>query len=92
MPSVSEGLNLTPIEATLCGCPSIICDGAINEIFYATYNCHIVEKDNKDMLYWFAKNSFDELYNIREFFIDKMRETVNQFTWDKVVNNIKQLI
>lgn len=92
MPSISEGLNLTPIEATLCGCQSVICDGAINEIFNATYNCHIVEKDNKDILYWFTKNSFDELYNIRDLFMNNMRETVNQFTWDKVVNNIKKLI
>jgi len=50
MPSISEGLNRTPIEATLCGCPSVICDGAIDDVFFNNKTCLIAEKDNFDDL------------------------------------------
>ena len=33
MPSVSEGLNLTPIESTLCGCPAVIVMGQLRRYF-----------------------------------------------------------
>ncbi len=46
MPSVTEGLNRTPAEATLCGCPSVLCDGAKEELYFPNVNCKWVAKDS----------------------------------------------
>lgn len=46
MPSVTEGLNRTPAEATLCGCPSVLCDGALDELYVPDVNCKWVKKDS----------------------------------------------
>ena len=49
--SNSEGLNLTPVEATLCGCPAVVCDGAIGELFIDGHTCYIAkEGDYFDVL------------------------------------------
>ncbi len=91
MPSVSEGLNLTPIEATLCGCPAVICDGAIGEIFTSTKNCVVVERDNrvaiKTAISFVLDNpTLSELYRVN------MEGVVKEHTWDKVIENLNLIL
>ena len=45
MPSSTEGFNLTPIESTLCGCPAVLCDGAIDTVFISGENCYVYDKN-----------------------------------------------
>lgn len=92
MPSITEGLNLTPIESTLCGCPAILCDGAIDEIFFNRKNCFIVKcEDNKDMI----KKVEDVINNFdifSDFFRENMLKITKEYTWENVINNLnKQL-
>jgi len=90
-PSSSEGLNLTPIEATLCGCPSVIVDGAKDEIFIDGLTCFM------------SNNNFFELYNdsiellayidsYKDIFRDNMRRIVKDYTWDRLIGNINKLL
>lgn len=90
MPSTTEGLNLTPIEATLCGCPSVICDGAINEVFYDLDNCLIsnfneieLEKKVVDII-----NNF-EVYSIK--FQKNMELTIKKFTYENLYKKLIEL-
>lgn len=92
MPSTSEGLNLTPIEATLCGCPSVLCDGAIDEIFFDELNCKIAEKLNEAQMIEKVVSIFPYFEEYSKGYEKKMREVVAEFTWDKVINNITQLL
>lgn len=90
-PSYSEGLNLTPIEATLCGCPSVIVDGAKDEIFIDGLTCFI------------SNNNFFDLYNdsielmafidsYKDIFKDNMRRIVKEYTWDRLIENINKIL
>ena len=90
--SNSEGLNLTPVEATLCGCPAVICDGAIGELFIDGHTCYIAkEGDYFDVLNCAIELLSDfDLY--RELFRDNMRKIVKQYTWDNLLNNFKKVI
>lgn len=92
MPSVSEGLNLTPIESTLCACPAVICDGAINEIFIENINCIVVNKNdiwnmvgNIKML---IENYDSESHNMKM----SMQETIKGYTWSNVANKLMELL
>jgi glycosyltransferase involved in cell wall biosynthesis len=90
MPSVSEGLNLTPIESTLCGCPSIIVDGAIGEIFN-DFNCKIVDSDSiVNMEYMIAGLMVNDRYS--ELFKANMQEVIKGYTWANVANKIKEVL
>lgn len=91
MPSVSEGLNLTPIEATLCGCPSIIVDGAIDEIFIDGETCFIADSEFTSLCDN-ARELYAEIGTYRPIFKDNMREIVNQYTWDKLIKNFKDVL
>lgn len=92
MPSVSEGLSLTPIESTLCGCPAIICDGAINEVFFNNENCIVTEKNNVELMVETVTNTINSFDQLSHKFEYKMREVVKEFTWDKVIENIKKIL
>jgi glycosyltransferase involved in cell wall biosynthesis len=90
-PSNSEGLNLTPIEATLCGCPSVICDGAIDEIFIDGETCFIADSEFTSLCDN-ARELYAEIGTYRPIFRDNMREIVNQYTWDKLIKNFKEVL
>ncbi|MDD5649603.1 MAG: glycosyltransferase [Candidatus Nanoarchaeia archaeon] len=90
MPSISEGLNLTPIESTLCGCPSVICDGAFDDVFFDKKTCLIAEKKNKQDILRKSK----ELLNNTEFatmFQRNIEEVISNYTWEKTIENIERL-
>ena len=90
MPSVSEGLNLTPIESTLCACPAVICDGAIGEIFTET-NCAIIEKNSLDFMEY-QISGWMYTRGHAEIFEKSMRETIKGYTWKNTVNKIKEVL
>lgn len=92
MPSISEGLNLTPIEATLCGCPSILCDGAIDEIFFGEKNCVIVEKENVEQMISNTKSILDNFDFLSKKFSKNMSNIVKNYTFENVINNITKLM
>ena len=92
MPSVSEGLNLTPIEATLCGCPSIIVDGEIGEIFIDGVTCFVAKKDD---YFEIENDAIEMLSNIdvyRVQFADNLREIIEDYTWDNLIKKFKEVL
>ena len=92
MPSISEGINLTPVESTMCGCPSIICDGAIGEVFFDRKNCIITEKDN---ILTMMKNVSDVITNFKQYsdsFYNEMKLIVEEHTIEKVNNNFNKIL
>lgn len=91
MPSVSEGLNLTPIESTLCGCPAVICDGAIGEIFVSEFNCFIV-KPNVNELAELVSNTISGYNVFSKIFKRNMQEVPKGYTWSNVANKIKDML
>jgi glycosyltransferase involved in cell wall biosynthesis len=92
MPSVSEGLNLTPIEATLCGCPSIISDGEIGEIFIDGVTCFVAKHDDYFEIMNDAIEMLSDIDVYRVQFADNMREITNKYTWDKLISNFNKLL
>ena len=88
MPSITEGLNLTPIESTLCGCPAVLVDGAIDEIFFDKQNCRIAESDNISDLLMYTLWVLDNFETCSIQFKTKMQTIISKYTWDKVVKNI----
>lgn len=91
MPSVTEGLNLTPVESALCGCPAVICDGAINDIFFNEKTCLIAEKNNFEDIYEKSKKILiNPYYSL--FFRDNMKDLLENFTWEKTIENIERLL
>lgn len=92
MPSISEGLNLTPVESTVCGCPAVICDGAIDELFYNSETCFVVEKDSKLMM----SNRVQEVMINFEKYSDHFRKNITailtEYTWEMVVEKMIKLM
>jgi glycosyltransferase involved in cell wall biosynthesis len=82
MPSITEGLNLTPIEATLCGCPSIIVDGAIGEIYFNEENCFIVPPDDINEIKKYINIIMNG--NFSGTFKNKMSDVIKPFVWQNV--------
>lgn len=90
MPSISEGLNLTPVEAALCGCPSVICDGAFGDIFFDKKTCIVAKKQDEQDLFIKAKYLLDnQQYAIQ--FKNNIEKIIKKFTWEKTINNIESL-
>lgn len=90
MPSISEGLNLTPIEAALCGCPSVICDGAFDDVFFDGKTCIVAKKqDEKDIF----EKSIRLLKNpkLATEFKKNIEKIIKKFTWEKTISNIERL-
>lgn len=92
MPSVTEGLNLTPLEATLCKCPAVLCDGALDELYFDDYTCRIAQKDNFEDLYEKAKYIIRNYPEVSETYYNNIKKYVALNTWDRVVNNIKRVM
>ncbi len=91
-PSYSEGLNLTPIEATLCGCPTIICDGA-DEMFIDGVTCFKASPDaGYDELMDLAKELLTGINLYADMFRNSMKEVVKDYTMPKLVDNFIKLI
>ncbi len=91
MPSVSEGLNLTPIEATLSGCPSVICDGAIGEIYANGINCLVAIKDDANDIMLRVKHLMSTPNNSK-WYKENMQKVVEQHTWDKVIEKLNKIL
>jgi glycosyltransferase involved in cell wall biosynthesis len=89
MPSITEGLNLTPIESTLCCCPAVICDGAIGDIFFDGKTCFIAEKNFSDIFEKSKELLSNQIYSA--IFQNNMETLLKQFTWEKTVKNIEEL-
>jgi len=87
MPSVSEGLSLTPIEATLCGCVSVICDGAIGEIFFGD-NCIIAMPDDFVDISTCVTDAMTNFDAYSETFKTNMQSVVKNYTWNELLSKI----
>lgn len=92
MPSVSEGLNLTPVESTLCGCPAVICDGAIDELFYDGKTCFVVEKDSLVSMVNKTEEVFSNFEKYSKKFKEALLNILTDYTWEKVIKKIVELI
>jgi glycosyltransferase involved in cell wall biosynthesis len=92
MPSVTEGINLTPMESALCGCPAVLCDGAIDEVFYDKSNCLIARKENMQDMITMTTQIINNFVDYSDSFEKHMRETIKDMTWDKVVQNLKDIL
>lgn len=92
MPSTSEGFNITPIEATLCGCPAVICDGAIGEIYIDEFNCFVVPKENIVSMYEHILDIVINFALYSESFNDNMNKMIEGYTWANVANKIKMFL
>ncbi len=91
MPSVTEGFSLTPIESTLCGCPAVLSDGAFGDVYFDGENCLRAGKGNFLALYEWGK------YLLRwpemgEVFRVKMLDVVKNFSWEKAVKIIREVL
>jgi glycosyltransferase involved in cell wall biosynthesis len=90
MPSITEGLNLTPIESTLCGCPAIICDGAIDDIFFDCKTCLIAEKNSFSDVFEKSKELLENsMYSV--VFKNNIEALLTKFTWENTISNIEKL-
>jgi glycosyltransferase involved in cell wall biosynthesis len=91
MPSITEGLNLTPVESTLCGCPAVICDGAINDLFFDKKTCLIANKnDFNDIIEKSKELLLNQYYSL--IFRNNIKELLKEFTWKKTISNIEGLL
>jgi glycosyltransferase involved in cell wall biosynthesis len=91
MPSRTEGLNLTPIESTLCGCPAVICDGAIGDVFLDGKTCLIAEKDNfSDILEKTKELLSNSTYSV--VFKNNIQSLLSKFTWGNTISNIERVL
>lgn len=90
MPSISEGLNLTPFEATLCGCPSVIMDGAINEVYFDRSNCFVA--NDIEIIKARIVRCMNEFQGISPEFEKNMRDISGQHTIDSVIGKLKQVL
>jgi glycosyltransferase involved in cell wall biosynthesis len=90
MPSISEGLNRTPIESTLCGCPSVLCDGAIDDVFFNMKTCFIAEKNNFIDIFEKSKELLlNPIYSI--VFKNNIEILLIRFTWEKMFTNLENI-
>lgn len=90
MPSISEGLNLTPIEAALCGCPSVICDGAFDDVFFDGKTCIVAKKQDEED--FFEKSKYLLRYpKLATEFRKNIEKIIKKFTWEKTISNIERL-
>ena len=92
MPSISEGLNLTPIESALCGCPAVLCDGAIGETFIDKENCFIVPRENKQMMYSKCADVIRNFDTYSEKFMQKTQELTQDTSWSNVIKKLSDII
>lgn len=92
MPSISEGLNLSPVESTLCGCPAVICDGAIDELFFDGKTCFVAISDSVTSLLSKTEAVLSNFDKYSSKFRKEMKPLVDSYSWDTVVKNIINLL
>lgn len=96
MPSITEGLNRTPAEATLCGCQSILCDGAKDELYFPDANCKWVPKDNREALLCAARDilSHDRSDGCRRAldWADRMKRVMAPYTFAAMARKIREVM
>lgn len=92
MPSITEGLNLTPIESTLCGCPSVICDGAIDELFFDNKTCFISKIDDINELTEKTEKVIKNFDKYSKLFYQNMYKISQEYNWGSVIKKIIDLI
>lgn len=90
-PSVSEGLNLTPIESTLCGCPSVICDGDIGGVLLHNETCFIAGKENIYEMIGGIEQIFSIFADCSDIFMQNMVYKTKDKDWGVVANKIYEL-
>jgi glycosyltransferase involved in cell wall biosynthesis len=91
MPSNTEGLNLTPIESTLCGCPAVICDGAIDDVFFDGQTCLVAEKNSFSDVFEKSKELLsNSTYSV--VFKNNIESLLTRFTWESTIFNIEKLM
>ena len=90
MPSITEGLNRTPAEATLCGCPSVLSDGARDELYFPDVNCKWVERDNYPALLSGARDILAHDYS--KAWAEDMMERVGPYTFRAVAERIREVM
>jgi GT2 family glycosyltransferase/glycosyltransferase involved in cell wall biosynthesis len=92
MPSVTEGLNLTPIESTLCGCPAVLCDGAIDEVFFDKINCFISPIEDKNKMVDLCTTIINKFNKYSESFQKEMKSTIEHMQWPTVYEKLTRVI
>jgi len=92
MPSISEGLNLTPLESALCGCPPVLCDGAIGEVFIDRENCFIVPRENKQQMYARCADVVTNFDKYSQPFMYKTQELTQDMSWSNVIKKLTDII
>jgi glycosyltransferase involved in cell wall biosynthesis len=83
--SNTEGLNMPPVEATLCGCPSVLQDGAFGELYINGMNCFHAQDEQE--IYDFTEEILQNPC-YREQFRKDMEERVKMHTWGNVIKNL----
>jgi glycosyltransferase involved in cell wall biosynthesis len=91
MPSITEGLNRTPAEATLCGCPSVLCDGAIGELYFGERNCHIAFRNDYEDTLAAAKWILSNPHLTTNWTAD-MQQRVAPYTFEAMAVKIKAVM
>jgi len=92
MPSVSEGLNLSPIESTLCGCPAVICDGAIDELFFDGKTCFVAIPESVTSILSKTETILSNFDKYSTKFRKELKPIVDSYNWETVVKNIMNLL
>lgn len=83
--STYEGLNMTPLEAGLCGAVPILNQGTLE--IYTKKTCIHVSLKNKEKIQKTVKEAISnfESYN----FEPALRKVIKRHTWDRVLKNIE---
>ncbi len=88
--SIHEGFSLPPVEAMSCECIPIVTDSFGNREYTRDQeNCFVIPRDPGK-----AVEIIDgDTYESRMLFLSKnMKNTVNQYNWDKVIERIDKLL
>jgi glycosyltransferase involved in cell wall biosynthesis len=91
MPSITEGLNRTPAEATLCGCPSVLCDGALDELYFPDWNCKWVQGNDADAVLHAAEYIVQHPHDA-PLWADRMQQQVAPYTFEAMAVKIKAVM
>jgi glycosyltransferase involved in cell wall biosynthesis len=89
MPSVSEGCNKTPAEATLCGCASVLCDGALGELYDDGRTCLLARPDDLDHFVQQAQIILEEP-DCGALYRKNIQDIVKTWTFENVAKRIEE--
>lgn len=86
--SLYEGLNLTPIEALLCGTPAILCDGSEEVFDTKSFNDNDIDEITK-----ICENWIDNYLLVNHKIIsDDAHKIAEKHTWEKVISNLREFL